>query len=117
MKPWNVVALRGALQRGVQDLVTDPERPHLLPVADNAVLKVEPADGSSSIPRCAIRRCRMEGVHLERNKPVHAPETADGTTEPAVALHVALGCAVHGGLAQMFTPPPPPRFLASARRG
>ena len=43
MKPWNVVALRGALQRGVQDLVTDPERPLLLPVADNAVLKVEPA--------------------------------------------------------------------------
>ena len=42
---------------------------------------------------------------MEWNKPVHAPEAADGTTEPAVALHVAQGSAVHGGLAQMFTPP------------
>ena len=49
------------------------------------------------------------------DRPVHAPEMADGTTAPAVALHVAPGSAVHGGLAQMFTPPPP-RFLASARR-
>ena len=45
---------------------------------------------------------------LER--PVHAPETADGTTAPAVALHIAQGSAVHGGLAHMFTPPPPPIF-------
>ena len=36
---------------------------------------------------------------------VHAPEAADGTTAPAVAAPVALGSAVHGGLAQMFTPP------------
>ena len=36
---------------------------------------------------------------------VHASETADGTTAPAVALHIALGFAVHGGLAQMFSPP------------
>ena len=47
------------------------------------------------------------------DRPVHAPEPADGTTEPAVALHAALGSAVDGGLAQLFTP----RFLASASRG
>ena len=41
------------------------------------------------------------------DRPVHAPETADGTTRSSVALHVALGYAVRGGLAQMFTPPPP----------
>ena len=46
------------------------------------------------------------------DRPVHAPEAADGTTAPAVALHVAQGSAIHGGLAQM-----PPRFLASASRG
>ena len=39
------------------------------------------------------------------DRPVHAPETAGGTTEPAVAALAALGSAVHGGLAQMFTPP------------
>ena len=50
------------------------------------------------------------------DRPVHAPETADGGTATAVALHVAQGSAVHGGVAQMFTPPPP-RFLAPARRG
>ena len=107
MKPWNVVALRGALQRGVQDLATDPERPLYLYAAGDAVVKTEPADGGSGIPRRAIRRCRMEGVHLERNKPLQAPETAYGATAPAVALHVALETAVHDGLAQMFTPPPP----------
>ena len=42
------------------------------------------------------------------DRPVHAPEAADSTTEPAVALHAAPGTAVHGGLAQM--PPPPPDF-------
>ena len=42
------------------------------------------------------------------DRPVHAPETADGATAGAVALHVALETAVHGGLAQKFTPPPPP---------
>ena len=55
------------------------------------------------------------------DRPVHASEATDGTTEPAVALHVALGSAAHGGLAQMFTPPPPPPppppIFASARRG
>ena len=40
------------------------------------------------------------------DRPVHAPEAADGATAGAVALHVALGSAVHGGLAQM----PPPIF-------
>ena len=44
------------------------------------------------------------------DRPVHAPEPADGTTAPAVALHAALGSAVHGGLAQTFPPPPPPIF-------
>ncbi len=42
------------------------------------------------------------------DRPVHAPETADGTTRSSVALHVALGYAVRGVLALMFTPPPPP---------
>ena len=49
------------------------------------------------------------------DRPVHAPETADGTTAPAVAAPAALGSAVHGNLAQTFNPPPP-RFLASASR-
>ena len=34
------------------------------------------------------------------DRPVHASETADGTTT----------AAVHGDLAQPFTPPPPPDF-------
>ena len=38
------------------------------------------------------------------DRPVHAPETADG---PAVAAPLASGFAAYGGLAQMFTPPPP----------
>ena len=42
------------------------------------------------------------------DRPVHAPGTADGTTAPAVAAPAALGSAVHGNLAQTFTPPPPP---------
>ena len=41
------------------------------------------------------------------DRPVHAPETADGTTAPAVAAPLASGFAAYGGLAQM-TPPPPP---------
>ena len=41
------------------------------------------------------------------DRPVHAAEAANGATAPAVALHVAQGSAVHGGLAQTFTPPPP----------
>ena len=41
------------------------------------------------------------------DRPIHAPETAGGATAGAVALHVALRSAMHGGLAQMFTPPPP----------
>ena len=40
--------------------------------------------------------------------PVHAPETADGTTAPAVAALAAPGSAPHGGLAQTFITPPPP---------
>ena len=104
MKRWNVVALRDAPRRGVQDLATDPGRPLLLYAAGDAVVKTEPADGGSGIPRRAIWRCRMEGVHLERNKPLQAPEAADGATAPAVALHVAPEAAVHGGLAQMSPP-------------
>ena len=46
------------------------------------------------------------------DRPVHAPEMADGATAPAVAPPVALGAAVQGGLAQMFT-----RFMAWASRG
>ena len=45
------------------------------------------------------------------DRPVHAPETADGMTARAVAAPAAPGSAVHGGLAQMSPPPPPPRFF------
>ena len=41
------------------------------------------------------------------DRPVHAPEAADGTTASAVAAPVASGFAVYGGLAQTFNPPPP----------
>ena len=37
------------------------------------------------------------------DRAVHAPETAGGTTAPAVAAPVALGSAVHGDLAQTIT--------------
>ncbi len=37
------------------------------------------------------------------NRPVHAPETADGTTAPAVA---AVGSAVDGDLEQTLKPSP-----------
>ena len=40
------------------------------------------------------------------DRPVHAPETADGTAAPAVAAPLASGFAAYSGLAQMFTPPP-----------
>ena len=46
------------------------------------------------------------------DRPVHAPEAADGTTARAVAAPAAPGSAAHGGLAQMF-----PRLLAPAGRG
>ena len=86
-----------------------PESPFLLPVAGaaglDAGLKTEPADGGSGIPRRAIRRCRMRGVQLERNKPLQAPETADGTAAPDVAAPLAAGFAAYGGLAPMFIPP------------
>ena len=45
------------------------------------------------------------------DRPVHAPDAADGVTLP-----VAPGAVVRGDLAQTFTPPPPD-FLASASRG
>ncbi len=40
------------------------------------------------------------------DRPVHEPETADGTEAPAVAAPLASGFAAYSGLAQMFTPPP-----------
>ena len=42
------------------------------------------------------------------DRPVHAPETADGATAGAVALHVALGSATHGD--QTTTPDFLPRL-------
>ena len=39
------------------------------------------------------------------DRPVHAPETADGTTVAAVAAPVALGSAMRGDLVQTFSPP------------
>ena len=51
------------------------------------------------------------------DRPVHAPETADGGTATAVAAPVALGAAVHGGLAHMSPPPPPPIFGPPRRAG
>ena len=53
------------------------------------------------------------------DRPVHAPETADGTTAPAVAALAALGSAMHGDLEQTFNPSPlypPPQLMASASR-
>ena len=63
----------------------------------------------------------MGVVHVERNQPVHAPETADELTASAVAAPFGPGSAGPGGLAQMFIPPlhtlvisppppPPPDF-------
>ena len=70
---------RDAVQRGVQGQSPYPEHPILLPVAGDTGLKVEPADGGSDIPRRITRECRRGGVHLEQNKPVHAPGVADRT--------------------------------------
>ena len=39
------------------------------------------------------------------DRPVHAPEAADGGTATAVAAPAAQGSAVHGSLAQMSPPP------------
>ena len=109
---------------GVQDLATYPKRPLPFCVAGDAVVKTEPAERGSGIPRRTIRRCRMGVVHVERNQPVHAPETADELTASAVAAPFGPGSAVPGGLAQMFIPPlhtlvipPPPRLLAPAGSG
>ena len=54
------------------------------------------------------------GIHMGLDRPVHAPEAAEGTTEPAVALHAAPGTAVHGGLTLTLTPDFQPR-LAGGR--
>ena len=41
------------------------------------------------------------------DRPVQAREAACSMTAPAVAAPLASGFAALGGLAQMFTPPPP----------
>ena len=43
------------------------------------------------------------GIHMAFDRPVQAPDTADGTTAPAVAAPLAPGFAANGGLAQMLT--------------
>ncbi len=50
----------------------------------------------------------LRSNHMTLNRPVHAADAADGAT---VAAPLASGFAAYGGPAQMFTPPPPPRFL------
>ena len=45
MKWRNVLNTRNAVRRGVQDLVSDFERPLLLPVAGDAVMTVKLVDG------------------------------------------------------------------------
>ena len=45
-------------------------------------------------------------IHMALDRPVHAPETGDSTTAPAVALHVAQEASVRGDLAQASPPPP-----------
>ena len=107
MKRWNVAALRDALRRGVQGLATDPGRPLPFCAADNAVLKVEPAEGDSNIPRRTIRRCRVGVASLKRNKPAHAPETAGRPAAPAVAAPVA------SRVGALASDPPPPDFRPS----
>ena len=106
MKRRNVVTLRHALQRGVQNLATDPGPPLSFYAAGDTVVKTEPADGGSGIPRSAIRRCRMKGVQLERNKPLQAPETAGRNGGR---------CAARLGLRRLWRPssnvhPRPPGF-------
>ena len=47
---------------------------------------------------------RKGGIHLELDRLAHAIGTADATTAPAVALHVALESAVQNDLAQICSP-------------
>ena len=42
------------------------------------------------------------------DRPVNAPEAADGATAPAVAPQVAPASVAHGDVVQRFIPPPPP---------
>ena len=111
MKRRNVIALRGALQRGVQDLATAPGPPLSFYAAGDTAVKTEPADGASGIPRRAIRRYRIRGVSLKGNKPVRAAETAASTAAstaaPAAAAPLASGFPAYGSLTQMIIPPPP----------
>ena len=58
-----------------------------------------------SQPKHGVAGWAEGGIHLELDRPVHAPETADGTMASAVAAPLASGFATYGGLAQ--TPPPP----------
>ena len=94
-----------ALQRGVQGLATDPESPLPFCAAGDTVVKVEPAESGSGIPRRTIRRCRMGVASLKRNE----PETADGPGGPCRR------CAARAGLRRLWRPssnvhPPPPDF-------
>ncbi len=50
------------------------------------------------------------------DRPIHAPETADGTKARVVAAPVTPGTAIHGGLAQTFPPDVVGPVLASAHR-
>ena len=56
-------------------------------------------------PRTEADKKGEVGVHMALDRPVRAPEAADGTAALAVALHIPLASAVQGNLAQMFTPP------------
>ena len=94
MKRWNVAAFRGALRRGVQGLAIDPGRPLSFCAAGETVVKVEPAEWGSDIPRHTIWRCRMGVVSLKRNQSVRAAEAPNGAAASAVVAPVAPGSAV-----------------------
>ena len=47
------------------------------------------------------------------DRPVHAPEAADGTEAPVVTAPVAPGTSAHDGLAEVH----PPGFFHLASRG
>ena len=60
-----------------------------------------------SEPKHGVAGGSEGGNHMALERPVHAPETADGTAAPAAVAPLASGFAAYGGLAQTFTPPPP----------
>ena len=105
MSRRNVGSLGVAFQREGQVQSQDPERPPLLLIAGDTVLKVESKERDSNIPSRIARKFRQRGVELDSKILVHAPELVDGTTTVAVVAPVALGSAGYGDLAQTFTPP------------